>query len=183
MRPLHAAIMLRIAWLALLIYGFAAQGAAILLFHALPFIGSAFLLWLGTRDREYHTLDALVGATFAAAIAVQLFMTWQTPGVLAFDKVFHALGGMCLAWFAAILYKPHVDRRWVAALAIMTFALAAGAAWEVFEWVMSLLPAPYAWPFNPKGLADSFGDLIADGAGAAIITAVELWRRRCAPSP
>lgn len=178
MRPLHLAIIVRVIWFALILYAFANDGIAILLFNSVPFLGSAFLLWLGTKNEEYHTLDALVGATFAATLIVSLFFTWQTPGTLAFDKLFHALGGMCLAWFASILYKPHIDKRWIAALAIITFAIAVGAAWEAFEWIMSLLPAPYAWPFNPFGLADSFGDLVADTLGAAVIAAVELWRRK-----
>jgi len=177
MRPFHTAIVLRIIWLALIIYAFVSEGAAMFLFNIIPFLGSAFLLWLGHKRDEYATLDALVSATFIATLIVGLYMTWQTPGVLAFDKLFHMLGGMCLAWFAAILYKPHIDQRWMTAVAIITFALAVGAAWEVFEWVMSVVPAPYAWPFNPFGLADSFGDLIADTVGACIIAAVELRRR------
>jgi len=177
MRSFHTAIILRLAWLALLIYGLATEGIALLLFNVVPFVGSAFILWLGKKRDEYATLDALVSATFIAALTVELYMTWQTPGLLAFDKLFHMLGGMCLAWFAAMLYKPHIDTRWITAVAIITFALALGAAWEVFEWVMSTLPAPYGWPFNPFGLADSFGDLIADTVGACIITVVELRRR------
>jgi hypothetical protein len=172
MRSFPFAITARAIWLALLIYGFATQGAAAFLFYAIPFVGSSFLLYLAWERNEYATLDTLVSLTFATALAVQLFFTWQTSGTLAFDKLFHALGGMCLAWFASIAYRGRIQPRWAYALAILTFAVAVGAAWETFEWVMSLLPAPYAWAFNPAGLADSFGDLIADGVGGLIIAGV-----------
>ncbi len=177
-RSVILAISLRIVYAALIIYAAIQSQWNVVLFNTAILIGSSFVLWLGKIRNDYAILDALITTTFAATLIITLFMTWQTPGTLAFDKIFHALGGMCLAWFAAILYRDQIKSNWFYALAIITFALALGAAWEVFEWLLSLLPAPYATPFNPAGLADSFGDLIADTIGAVIVVVAILSRRR-----
>ena len=172
MDPKPFTIIARAAWLVLIVWAAAIGAWATTLFHALLFLGSGFLPWLGRTKEEYLPLDTLVSLTFASSLFVSLFLSWDT-GLLGFDKVYHLLGGMCLAWFASIWFRGRLaGARYLAA--IIGTAVALGTAWELLELAFAFLPAQFTVPFNPLGWRDSALDLVADTLGACAVA----WVRK-----
>lgn len=65
------------------------------------------------------------------------------------------------------------------ALFAFAFAVAAGAAWEIFEFTVDqLLGTQMQKPMlgDPSGLTDTMWDLIVDALGAAVISVFGWWR-------
>jgi uncharacterized membrane protein YjdF len=57
-------------------------------------------------------------------------------------------------------------------------ALGVGAAWEVFEWALHLLPPPFTAGYSAYGLTDTMWDLVMDTLGAALIAILLTGKRR-----
>jgi hypothetical protein len=168
-------IICRAAWLLFIIIYALLGRWNVVIFHAPVFILSLPLVWLGIRDDHYWTLDALMCLLMFGS----LFVTWTDSwpdyhSAFSYDKLFHAAGGAWLAGFWAVATRKST-KAWLFYSGIVIFALAIGGAWEVFEWVLSTLPAGYNT--ISTGLADSMLDMVADTVGAAAVAGV-LWHRR-----
>jgi uncharacterized membrane protein YjdF len=150
------------------------------LFHGILFLGSLFIPWLGRKDADFYMLDIIVALTFVLSIIPSYYGAWPVPKTIAeslvsFDKIFHMAGGAGLAMFAAILLRKKTSDPWVFYVGIVVFALALGGAWEVLEWIFSLLPPP--WGSGTTGYADSMLDLVADTLGATILAGILLLKK------
>lgn len=112
-------------------------------------------------------------------VFASLFLGWIHGYYLRFgwwDKALHALSGLLLGVLGFLLVyllnqDEAIDLRMkpgFVAFFAFTFALAAGAAWEIFEFAMD------SW-FDARmqmfGLADTMWDLVLD-AGSALLVAV-----------
>lgn len=138
------------------------------------FIITLPLLWLARAD--YYALDAGAMLLFLLAFIITFTIGWPDHyHLLTYDKLLHAAGGAWLAWFAAVLLRKRIKDKVAFYIAIVSVAIAIGGLWEVFEWILSLLPQPLHSPST--GHADSMMDLIADSAGAGA-AAVVLYLRR-----
>lgn len=133
-----------------------------------PFIVTLPILLLCKEDESYHSVDAMFTGLFMAAMLMSYFDLWPaTSSAFSIDKPFHIIAGACLANLARVYLKKRVNDKRAYYLMIIAAALAVGGAWEVFEWTLSKLPAPYTTPST--GYDDTMMDLIADTIGAIII--------------
>jgi hypothetical protein len=143
----------------------------IALFYGIVFIVTIFIPFLGRKDEQYYALDAFNSALFLGGIIVSWLLIWPDYHSLwSFDKLFHISAGAIIAGFAAVSARKHIADKVIFWIAVISFAIAVGAGWEVFEWLISLLPAPLG--IENTGLADSMMDLIADTVGATIVASV-----------
>ena len=169
-------IIARSAWLAYILL-FAIMGQwAVVIFHTPIFLLSLPVVWLGTKDDHYWSLDGWMCLLMMAALTVTLTTEWPdyyTP--FGFDKLFHMAGGAWLAGFWAVSTRRHVKSTWLFYAGIVVFALAIGGAWEVFEWALSLLPEGLGT--RSSGLTDSMIDIIADTLGAMLVAGILYYRR------
>jgi hypothetical protein len=139
--------------------------------HGIVFLVTLPLAVLGRHNRDWLIADLTVCLLFVLAIIVGLAGFPLDSSLLGLDKVFHVLGGVCCALIGVALLRGRVSGRWTFAITVVCVALAIGAAWEVFEWVLRVLGQ---MPTKDITYDDSMIDLIADGLGAA---AVAWWRR------
>ena len=166
---------------AAMILMFAIQGNwSVAVFHSVCFLGSLFVPYLGKDDESYYLLDMFIVLTFLLSLVSTYFMLWPRPqsildSILGFDKLFHMAGGAALAMFAAIQLRKRCKDPLVLYIGIVIFALALGAAWEIFEWFVSVLPPPIGVPSS--GYMDSMLDICADTLGATILAVVLRLRR------
>jgi uncharacterized membrane protein YjdF len=142
-----------------------------LLFYGAIFVGSLVIPLLGRLDREYYRLDVFAMSIFAMGPLFTSFQFWPEPTdiqTLLFgkDKPLHIAGGACLAMFAAISLRRYVSSSPVYYVLIVVVALALGAAWEIFEWLTSILPRPFR--LQSAGYADTMIDMVADVIGASM---------------
>jgi uncharacterized membrane protein YjdF len=156
------------------------QNWGAVLFNVLIFVGSLVILYAARYDEDYYVVDALAMLTFTIALLPSYFDVWPEPTsikamLLGFDKIFHAAGGACLAMFAAILLRDKIPDRRILYGGIIIFALALGGAWEVLEWLLSVLPEPFTT--GSSGYADSMLDMVADTLGATILLLALRLRR------
>jgi uncharacterized membrane protein YjdF len=172
----RAFLIFRATWLLTLIISAAIGEWSWVVFHGIVFIVTLPLVWLGRRDDHHYVLDALFSAMMITALAISAFTIWPDYATnVGYDKIFHMAGGAWLAGFAAVILRKRITDQAVFYIGIVTFALAIGGAWEVFEWVLSLLPQAYAT--QSPGMADAMLDLVADTLGAAIVAAILKLRR------
>jgi len=140
-----------------------------------------------TFPPEFHVL----AITF---IFASLFMgeVWQFYArVWWWDIALHGTSGLLLGIFGFLLvYALNEDRHidlhmrphFVAFFAFL-FAVAVGAAWEVFEFAMDQtfgMNMQKPVPGDPSGLTDTMRDLIEDAIGALIISLLG-WRHLKSP--
>ena len=144
-------------------------------FHTVLFITTLAVPCVGKKE-EYYVIDSFVVGLLMAAIFAGYFNLWNSTTVLGIDKLFHAVGGLILALFAAIVLKKYEKNRLLFAALIVSVALAIGAVWEVMEWFFTLLPAPFTTGYSSFGLTDAMLDLVADTFGAMIIAFWHLVR-------
>jgi uncharacterized membrane protein YjdF len=171
-----AMLIFRILFLLTLIISVFMRQWNLALFYGIVFIITLFIPYLGRKDEDYYALDAFNSALFTAAIIISWLHIWPDYHTLwSFDKLFHASAGAIIAGFAAVAARRHVKSKTVFYIAVISFAIAVGAGWEVFEWFISLLPAP--WGIANTGLADSMMDLIADTTGATLVALTLAYRR------
>lgn len=179
MRPSsrRSSVALRIVYLVLIAVVLARGEWGGAVFHSIIFTGSLLLVWMARRERsgEYYTLDAVTCAIFSAAIIVSFFGLWSdTEYYLGLDKLFHAGAGTVLAWFAILFLRKRTTDKMVVYIGAALFALAIGGAWEIFEWLFHVLPPPLH--LGSMGYTDSMMDLVADTAGASLVSFV-FWSR------
>jgi hypothetical protein len=145
-----------------------------LLFYGAIFVGSLVVPLLGRFDPEYYRLDIFVVFVFAMGPLFTSFSFWPEPDniqTLLFgkDKPLHIAGGACLAMFAAIGLRTHIPSARIFYVLIVISALALGGAWEIFEWLTSVLSRPFR--LQSAGYEDSMLDMVADTLGAVIAAA------------
>lgn len=158
---------------ALLILGAALQGRmGAVLFNSIIFAVTFIVPFLARKNKEFHRFDVALMLLFIAPLSATFFGYTMESSVLGEDKLFHVAGGAVLAWFAAILYRGKIQGRLLFALAIVSFAVAVGALWEVYEWVLLVMKNDTMH----MTLTDSMLDIIADTVGA-VVAAVALVRR------
>jgi hypothetical protein len=152
-----------------------------LIFNSIIFFGSLFVPWLGRKNEEFYVLDIAIMLIFILALIPSNFGLWQAPSsiwamLFTIDKLYHIAGGACLAVFMALLLKPKFkSNRWVFYAVLILCTLGLGAAWELFEWAVSVLPEP--WTMPSTGYSDSMLDMVADVIGAALAVLVLKLRR------
>lgn len=145
-----------------------------LVFYGAIFLGSLVIPLLGRLDAEYYRLDIFVMLVFSMGPVFTSFKVWPAPVdlrsmILGNDKPLHIAGGACLAMFAAIALRKHVFSTSIYYMLTVVFALALGAAWEIFEWFSSILPHPFR--LRSSGYGDSMLDMVADTVGGIIMAA------------
>lgn len=169
-------VALRIILIALIIVFLARREWNIAAMYMPIFLVTLPLVWLGWKDEEYAWLDAGIMTIFILALLNTLFLSWPDYHTLySYDKAFHAAGGAWVAALAAVVLRSHIRHRVALFACVIAFAVAVGAFWEVFEWVLALLPEPFAVPNT--GLADAMADILADTAGALLLSAGLALRR------
>lgn len=176
MRAFIAMVLMRTLMVLLMAY-YAIKGEFAVLAMYIPLLLITLpLVWLGRKDERYYWLDFAIMAVFLGALAVYAFIGWpEQHTMLTHDKILHAAGGAWAAALAAVGFRRRIPDRLAFYTFIIAAAVAVGAFWEVFEWVLSLLPAPLY--IESTGLADSMMDLIADTAGAAAVAVFLAFRR------
>lgn len=86
------------------------------------------------------------------------------------------MGGACLGSLAWVFYKARIENKIVLWVTVLLATLAIGAGWEVFEWMLSLLPQHLLIPST--GYEDTMMDLIVDSfGGLASLVLLEKFAR------
>jgi hypothetical protein len=134
--------------------------------RAIGYIGSLFIvpvIWrlLPNRGRYPAELDLAVTAPLFLDAAGNAFGVYEKAHI---DDAVHTINSAIVAGVAGALFAPHVDERWQAALAGAGVSVAAGSAWEAWEYV--------AWRLGADGMnltyADTMDDIIEGFIGAGI---------------
>jgi hypothetical protein len=132
------------------------------LFNTIIFIVTAVVLLLAKNDRRFYQLDCAVVLLFAIPLAATFFGYVMKSSILGEDKIFHFMGGALLAWFAGLASRQYIRNEYVFFAAVICFAAAVGAFWEVYEWIFAL----HGTAIMQVALSDSMLDIIADTLGA-----------------
>lgn len=138
--------------------------------NSIVFVVLLFIPWLARKDSRLYYVDFLSMLAFGG-----FYFLWTIPAIqatdgmiLGYDKLFHMLGGACIALFVLCF----IDKLSLQKQVVMTLGtvLVAGVMWEMFEWMLGQFPEPYRQTFN--GWQDSSLDITADFFGGLIVV---LW--------
>ena len=138
--------------------------------NSIVFVVLLFIPWLARKDARLYYVDFLATLAFGG-----FYFLWTIPAIqatdgmmLGYDKLFHMLGGACIALFVLCFIGKLSLKRQV--VIMLVTVLVVGSMWEVFEWMLGQFPEPYRQSFN--GWKDSSWDLTSDLFGGLIIV---LW--------
>jgi hypothetical protein len=151
-----------------------ATGFAIM--NSIIFVVSLFVPWLARKDPRFYYVDFLSMLTFGG-----FYFLWAIPAIqstdgkiLGYDKLFHMLGGACVALFVLCFIDKLPVKKQIVIMLGAVFVV--GSTWEVFEWTLGQLPEPFHQTFN--GWKDSSWDMVADLLGGLIIVLRLLFKAR-----
>ncbi len=140
------------------------------------YIVTLFTFWAAKKDERYYILDVYLSTVFIFGILLGLYgLMSETSPLLGVDKILHFAGGFGLSWFGFLWFEKRVSelkkRIWLA----LTLALLLGIMWEVFEWIIWVIP-PHIYH---AGWTDTWLDLVADMTGAlfAVLAVIPRSRR------
>jgi hypothetical protein len=134
--------------------------------RALGYVGGLFVvpvLWrlVPGRGRYPRELDLAVTTPLLLDAGGNAFGLYERAHI---DDVVHIANSAIVAGVAGAVMAPHVDERWQAALAATGVSIAAGSAWELWEYG--------AWRLGANGMNLTYDDTMADLAegfvGAAL---------------
>jgi hypothetical protein len=134
--------------------------------RAIGYVGALFIvpmIWrlLPNRGRYPIELDLAVTAPLFLDAAGNAFGVYEKAHI---DDAVHTINSAIVAGVAGALFAPHVDERWQAALAGAGVSVAAGSAWEAWEYV--------AWRLGANGMnltyEDTMDDIIEGFVGAGV---------------
>jgi hypothetical protein len=134
--------------------------------RAFGYVGGLFvvpLIWrlLPNRGRYPRELDLAVTVPLLLDAGGNAFGMYEKAHI---DDVVHTANSAIVAGVAGSLFAPHVDERWQAALAAAGVSVAAGSAWEVWEYI--------AWRLGAEGMnltySDTMDDIIEGFLGAGL---------------
>jgi hypothetical protein len=141
------------------------SGLALLLSWVPSFLHSAY------RFRLPVEYDLVIVAFIYASIflgevgdAYELFWWW--------DVILHTSSGLVLGFIGFLILYTLYGRQKVSASAfvlscfVFSFGLAAGALWEIFEFIVDGL---FGTNMQKNGLSDTMADLMVDAIGALIV--------------
>lgn len=136
--------------------------AAIIL---LGFLIASFIFVL--KERELPTLFDLLFVIAALLNAGGWIGLFYQPG--PYDEITHAFTTFSITLALSFLvYQPMLSifqsHRWLYILTIISFGIAIGALWEVFEWITATI----------NSLDDTIVDLIMDAIGAIAASLLSL---------
>lgn len=138
--------------------------------NSIVFIVLLFIPWLARKDSRLYYVDFLSMLAFGG-----FYFLWTIPAIqatdgmiLGYDKLFHMLGGACIALFVMCFTDKRSLQKQV--VIMLGTVLVVGGMWEMFEWMLGQLPEPYRQTFN--GWEDSLLDITADFFGGLIVV---LW--------
>jgi uncharacterized membrane protein YjdF len=138
------------------------------LFNSIIFVVTGVVHLLAKKDRRFYQLDCALVLLFAVPLAATFFGYVMKSSYLGEDKIFHFMGGALLAWFAGLVSRQYIKNEYVFYAAVISFAAAVGAFWEVYEWVFML----YGTEIMQVALSDSMLDIIADTLGALLTVVI-----------
>ncbi len=144
--------------------------------NSIIFVVLLFIPWLARKDARLYYVDFLSMLIFGGFYFFSAIPAIQASGgmKLGYDKLFHMLGGACIALFVWCFIDKHPVKQQV--LIMLGAVLVVGSMWEVFEWMLEQFPEPFRHTFN--GWKDSAWDLVADLLGGLIIVLRQLFKAR-----
>ncbi len=134
--------------------------------RALGYVGGLFVVpvvWrlMPNRGPYPRELDLAVTVPLLLDAGGNAFGMYEKAHI---DDVVHTANSAIVAGVAGSLFAPHVDERWQAALAAAGVSVAAGSAWEVWEYI--------AWRLGAQGMnltySDTMDDIIEGFLGAGL---------------
>ena len=173
-RPRSTAIIARMLYLALSIYGLVADPEHHFLFGTIVFFCSMITSWsLASilEDERWYLVDVAVCALFGGAMLLGLLGVAMPSDIIGIDKLFHFAGGAILAWSAFLFFEKRVRSRATLAWSLIITAFAVGVIWECYEWFFQLNVRDLGLTF-----VDTVGDVIADAAGGIVVASSILFR-------
>jgi hypothetical protein len=169
----RAATTLYILYAATVLFAFIRGGWASFAFNSGVLVALTAVVILTYRNERYALLSCALTLLFLIPLFASLFFGYQMhSSILGEDKLFHAIGGALLAWFAFITLEDYMPNTFVLAASIIFFAAAVGGWWEVYEWMLAALRGRLA----ELTLTDSMLDIVADTIGAFVCAAVLVLR-------
>ncbi len=154
--------------------------------NSILFVATLFVPYLGKENNnnnknknnnsEFYLIDVAIMSIFSITELLEKigFFNYNNP-YYGPDKILHFSAGFILAWFASIYLRPHIKNKFVQIITIISFTIAIGALWEIYEWAFSVLPPPFY--IASAGYADTMMDILADTLGSLIIAGY-IWRKR-----
>lgn len=131
--------------------------------NSIIFVVSLFVPWLARKDSRLYYVDFISMLTFGG-----FYFLWTIPEIQAtdglmfgYDKLFHMLGGACVALFVSCFIDKLPVKKQVVIMLGTVFVV--GGMWEALEWIFGQLSEPFHQEFN--GWQDSSWDLMADLLG------------------
>jgi hypothetical protein len=140
--------------------------------RAFGYVGGLFIvpvLWrlFGRRETYPRALDLAVTTPLLLDAGGNAFGLYERAHI---DDVVHVANSAILAGVAGAVLAPHVDEPWQAALAAAGISIAAGSAWEIWEYA--------AYRLGADGMNLTYDDTMADlaegfvGAGIGALFAL-----------
>ncbi|MEK6941081.1 MAG: hypothetical protein AABW49_04245 [Nanoarchaeota archaeon] len=147
-----------------------------LLFSVPAFFLTAPLFFQGKKNNSYYKLDAAIMMIFILEMILFFSNYWkQDPKYFGLDKLFHLASGAWTAGLTVVILHNYFNNKKVLALIAVAFSLALAGVWEIFEWVLSILPPPFL--ILTKGYTDTILDLIAVAIGGCITALVFIFKK------
>ncbi len=130
--------------------------------RAFGYVGGLFIvpvIWrlIPGRSRYPRELDLAVTAPLLLDAGGNAFGLYEQAHI---DDVVHVANSAILAGVAGAVLAPHVDETWQAALAATGISIAAGSAWELWEYG--------AYRLGADGMNLTYDDTMADLAEGMI---------------
>ena len=172
MRAFHAALALRLLYLIFIIHQFMLGGWRATVSLSIIFLVTLPVLYLARKDWRFATSDMLFLGLSGLGTVLSVVGLGLNPTVFGVDKLFHIAGGAAVAFFAYFALRSEIKTKWILCLVIPAIALAVGAGWEFFEYLMYLVGGQPEAYFNKLLFTDTMFDMVADALGALLVACI-----------
>lgn len=176
MNPIALLIAGRLLLLASILMSYLQGATGFTTMNSIIFVVLLFMPWLARKDSRLYYVDFFFMLIFGGSYFLGVIPAIQaTDGmILGYDKLFHILGGACVALFVLCIIDKLSLKKQVVIMLGTVFVV--GSMWEVFEWMLGQFSEPFRLTFN--GWKDSSWDLVADLLGGLIIALRQIFKAR-----
>lgn len=155
----NIAIAMRIAFVIITLYFAFLKEWKIVAAGIVPFLVTIPLFYMGSKDKRYFTFDWMIIVLFCFN-SLQYFMGyWTFNPLFGWDKALHLGAGLWLGYLGSVVFERQLKKSYIAVLILVLGVVGVGGIWEMFEYVLAMLPSEVA--ITKPWYDDTIVDMVA----------------------